>query len=191
MPSDGASLVARIDKLGRPLTLPCFIASLPRPLRVVATDSTFSVQPADGRESPRVFILGEDMVLSIALAGPGRELLEFGEWYSSVQTIKGELEFPIEGEIGVSQAYVGPDTISTRCAACHRNEEPSQVIDGAYISDAIRPQPQSLVPLAELQAERERCNLETDRARCELLSALLDFGVVEEGAFDPNIPVFF
>ena len=191
MPKDAAELLTRIDTLGRPLDLPCLIASLPRPLSLVATDSIFSVQPAVGRESPRVFVLGEDMVLSIALAGEGRELLEFGEWHSSTQTLKGELAFPVEGELSLAQAYVGTDKISTRCATCHRNEEPSQTIEGAYFSDAIRPKPNSIVSLEQLEAEHQKCDPEQDRARCEMLSALFDFGVVEQGAFDEQIPVFF
>lgn len=191
MPKDAAELLARIDALGRPLSLPCLIASLPRPLRLVATDSTFSVQPALGRESPRVFVLGEDMVLSVALAGEGRELLEFGEWHSSTQTLKGELAFPLEGELSLAQAYVGTDKISTRCAACHRNEEPSQEIEGAYFSDAIRPVPESIVSLDALEAEHRECDPEQERERCEMLSALLDFGAVEQGSFDEHIPTFY
>lgn len=191
MPKDAAQLLARIDELGRPLSLPCLLASLPRPLSLVATDSIFSVQPAVGRESPRVFVLGEDMVFSIALAGEGRELLEFGEWHSSTQTLKGELVFPVEGELSLAQAYVGTDKISTRCATCHRNEEPSQAIEGAYFSDAIRPKSNSIVSLEDLEAEHQKCDPEQDRLRCELLSALFDFGAVEQGAFDEHIPTFF
>src|SRR5690349_18615452 len=47
----------RLNALPAPASLPCFVASLPRPLKVVATNSRFSVQPADGPNSPRIFIL--------------------------------------------------------------------------------------------------------------------------------------
>ncbi len=189
-PHSAAELLARPDALPRPVTIPCLVASLPRPLSVVATDSDFSVQPAVGRESPRVFIMDEGLVLSSAMAGEGRELLEFGEWRSGSQTLKGELEFPLSQELELADMYVRTEAVSTRCAACHRNEEPSQELPG-YFSDAIRPVPESIVSLEELVAARESCDWNADAARCEMLAALLDFGTVEEGSFASSLPTFY
>ena len=55
--SDIQSVVDWINAMEKPLTLPCFVASLPRPLRTNSVDSDFSAQPAIGRRSPtRVFL---------------------------------------------------------------------------------------------------------------------------------------
>jgi hypothetical protein len=187
-----AELVEHIDALPHPVTIPCLLASLPRPLSLVATTSTFSVQPAMGPDNPRIFVLGEGLVLAVLPAGEGSELLEISEWVSPTQSIKAELEFPVDAPLSAEAPYDLSYNLSvTRCGLCHPNEYPAPQRPGAYISEAMRPAPASLVEVTALHDSLERCDWAEDRPRCELLHALLDFGPVEQGAFSDEVRVFF
>ena len=65
-PQSIAETVTLINALPKPLTLPCFLESLARPLEMSATFSVVSAQPAVGHRSPRVFLfLGP----KVAIAG--------------------------------------------------------------------------------------------------------------------------
>jgi len=57
--------ITLINALPKPLTLPCFLQALARPLAMTATDSVFSLQPADGLRSPRIFLFTPGMVMSV------------------------------------------------------------------------------------------------------------------------------
>ena len=191
LPRTAEELVARIEALPHPVTIPCVLASLPRPLSLVATDSIFSVQPAVGAASPRVFVMGEDLILSVALAGEGHELLEIAAWTSTTQTLKGEIPFPVEEPVTVEEVYtLAVDGVTTRCGKCHTNEALVPEL-GAYESDAIRPASNSLVSVEALAGEHADCDWEREPSRCAMLSGLFDFGPVEQGAFDPELPTFY
>ena len=60
------------------LELPCFIASLDRPLGATASAGFVSAQPAHGARSPRIFLWSGALVLSVAPEGIGKDLLELG-----------------------------------------------------------------------------------------------------------------
>ncbi len=191
-PQSITDAVDRIALLPGPVTVPCFVASLPRPLDIVATDNIFSAQPANGRENPRVFILSEGLVLSIVMDGPGQHLVEFGEWVSSTHTIKGELSFPTEPEVDPNAPYdVLADESSTRCGFCHLGEVESPDRPGAYVSAALQPQADTLVPINELNAEYISCNSQRTPERCDMFHALFDQGPVREGAFDEEVQYIF
>src|SRR6187551_2246457 len=55
--------------------LPCFVASLDRPLGATASAGYFSAQPAHGARSPRVFLWSGALVLSVVPEGIGKDLL--------------------------------------------------------------------------------------------------------------------
>jgi len=179
-------------------TLPCLVASLARPLSVVASESQFSAQPALDEENPRIFLLRPGLVLTVATAGIGENLLELGEWASPNRSLKAELRFPVTTPIPDAAPFerVLNDSptvsgIATGCAVCHGEEEQMLEIDGVdgYSSIAYRPIDALLVPLAAVEAERRACS-EVDRsARCDLLRALVDFGATQ-GSFDPSVPTF-
>lgn len=191
-PRSVVELVERVEALPHPVTIPCVLASLPRPLSLVATSSDFSVQPAKGDDNPRIFVLGEGLVLSVVPLGEGRELLEMSEWVEATKTIKAELEFPIDGALSVEEAYdLDFANGLTRCGLCHRNEYESPTRPGAYVSDAMRPTPDSLVPIDTLGPALDACDWAGEPERCALLSALLDHGEVQQGAFDDALPTFF
>lgn len=90
-----------INALPKPLTLDCFLNSLKPPLNVFAVTSTFSAQPAVDQNSPRIFLIKSNFVLSVVPSGIGRNLLEFGEFNSDLESFKGELEFPVVSTVSI------------------------------------------------------------------------------------------
>jgi len=78
------------------------------------------------------------------------------------------------------------------CAFCHRSEQPvSSLSPDAFLSDAIRPRPETRISLAALQAEHASCDWSSNAHRCEMLSALFDGGPVSETAFPDTMATFF
>jgi hypothetical protein len=187
------SAIDRLNALPRPVDVPCFVASLGRPLSVVATTSVISAQPAAGLASPRIFLLSPTLAISVVPDGNGAPLIEFGEWMSPTRTLKGELALPVTEDLPLDAAFTHvkySETLTT-CALCHREETPHPTLAGAYVSEAYRPAPRSLVALPALQAEHEACVEAGDEGpRCALFHALFDFGAVEPGAFDAQVSTF-
>ncbi len=158
--SDIESVVAWINAMPRPLSLACFIASLPRPIHYNATDSTFSLQPAVGQHNPRIFINYGKLWLSFVPQEPlsikedkitgetfhvwdadGIQLLEFGLEVESnrldQQTIKGELTFPVLHELPPNAAYdrivKNGAGVESTCRGCHGSETIVGSLDGVPI----------------------------------------------------------
>ena len=102
VPPDGVSgspqtideVVALIDALPPPVTLPCFLESLDRPLHVEAAISRSSAQPAYWDRSPRLFLFIGDLVLTVVPEGSGAALLEMGEFVDETHTRKAEQVVP-------------------------------------------------------------------------------------------------
>jgi cytochrome c553 len=186
-----SSYVERLNQL--PAAGPsCLLASLARPLDVVATTSITSAQPALNRQSPRLFLLNGHVALSFVPAGDGAHLVEFGQWMTATRTLKGEVELPRTAELALDAPLtrVRFGTPATTCGLCHR-EEAADPSSTGYSSLAFRPSPRTLVPLAELTAEHERCTREEDASeRCLMFHALFDFGAVRAGAFDAQVTTF-
>lgn len=167
-----AALVDWINAMPKPLTLACFIASLPRPLYYNATHSRSSVQPAIGRLNPRIFIQYDQLWLSFvpheamtAVKDPitgartsvwdadGIQLLEFSLEVESdlpvPQSIKGELAFPILNTIPRNAPYarIADSAQESTCKACHANETIVGALDGVPIfrSKMLRSAKQTLM----------------------------------------------
>ncbi|MBL8972913.1 MAG: hypothetical protein JNK56_20165 [Myxococcales bacterium] len=193
-PATLAEAVALANGLPFPVTAECYVEALDRPLRIEATRSRDSLQPAEGERSPRVFIWGADsLVTSIVLDGPGRELIEFGQFVGPRRTIKGELEFPLTAPVSTAAAL---DRVRnreypriTRCFVCHDREEDEPGVPGGRSSLALRPRASTLVDLATLRAELDRCDHAREPARCRFLAALFGHGPVERRGFDAALPV--
>lgn len=189
-----AAAVDQLNDLPQPVSPSCFVASLDRPLSVVATTSVLSAQPASGTTNPRLFVRYEGFTLSVVGDGPGVRLLEFSEGEDVTRTLKGEVELPIEAPLAheapftrVNSEHLGVTT----CGLCHRDETPHPTIAGAFVSDALRPTPNSLVPLQRLRAEYQRCvDGHDETERCLLYHALFDFGDVTQGEFPSEIQTF-
>lgn len=185
-----AEAVDRINALPPPASLPCFIASLPRPLAVVAANSLSSAQPSKGRDNPRIFIVSDTLTMSVVPDGSGSHLLEFGEYVSPVRSTKAELAFPVTRPVDQGAPYRDPPNERTvsLCGVCHTSQEPHPTIPGAFTSDALRPAHNLEMTVVEAQSARARCDTEqVTTPPCELLRALFDYGEVRQGAFDPAI----
>lgn len=170
--NDFAALVEWINAMPKPLTLACFIASLPRPLHYNATFSRSSVQPAIGKLNPRIFIQYEKLWLSFVphevvtpvkdpVTGErtpiwdvdGIQLLEFSLEVDSdqlaPQSIKGELAFPILNTIPRNAPYarIADSSQESTCKVCHANETIIGSLDGAPIfrSKMLRSAKQTLL----------------------------------------------
>lgn len=186
--------VALANGLPFPVTAECYVEALDRPLQIEATKSRTSLQRAEGERSPRVFLWGADsLVTSIVLDGPARDLIEFGQFVGPRRTIKGELEFPLAAPVSVAAAL---DRVRnreypriTRCFVCHDREEDEPGVPGGRSSLALRPRPATLVDVATLRGELERCDREAEPARCRWLEALFGHGDVVRRAFDGALPL--
>jgi len=186
--------VTLINALPKPLSLPCFLESLARPLEISATNSLFSAQPAQGVRSPRIFLFQDPTVLSIVPEGDGAPLLEFGEQRPEFRSLKAEITFPVATQLERSAPFDHLLFTSqlTTCGGCHSGELQESEILGVrtFVSLALRPRPQELVPAASLVHELEICDRAQEPQRCAMLDALLGWGPVTERAFPAEMSTF-
>jgi hypothetical protein len=193
-PSSVSEAVALINDLERPVSLACFLQALERPLGVNATSSPFSLQPAQGTRSPRIFLMLPGLRLSVVPEGPGAPFLEMGEVTEPGRSIKAEIEFPVDRELDETSAYerlAFDGTEVTVCGFCHAAEEPRPGLPNAAASQALRPQPWSIVSLANLRAEHEACESRREDYRCAMLDAIFEHGPVESRPFPETLDQFF
>jgi hypothetical protein len=188
-------VVTWLNALPKPTSVACFLESLPRPLAIVATNSQFSAQPALSAASPRVFLELGRLWVSAVIDGESSYLLEFGYRPpdSDLASIKGELALPLSESVSSNAPYERVRYASgTMCGFCHRAEQPvASVSPDVFVSDAIRPRPETYVSVAALQLEHARCDWSVNAHRCEMLSALFDGGPVSETAFPDTMATFF
>lgn len=166
----------------------CFVATLPRPLAVVATLNVASAQPAGGRGAPRIFFMLPKLVITAVPEGDGSKVLELGEWTGSTSTIKGEVALPVTTPLAPDAPFkrILQGTDRTVCATCHQREERHPTIANAFISDALRPT--NVVTIEELEELHTLCtNAGTVSSRCDFIHALFDFGEITQGAFSPAV----
>jgi len=188
-----AEAVARLNALGTNTDGPCFVATLPRPLAVVATNGKSSAQPAFGTSAPRLLLMLPKLVIAVVPAGEGSKLLELGEWIGTTRTIKGEVGLPVTAPLAADAAFlrVSRGTDRTTCGTCHRQEEPHPTIPNAFLSVAFKPEPGTFVTLTELEELHRLCTSADDPgARCSMIHALFDFGEITEGSFSPAVETF-
>jgi hypothetical protein len=183
-------VVATLEVLPSPVTLDCFLVSLERPLGLELTSNPLSMQPADGPESPRIFLRSDELNMSVVPAGEGRHLLEFGEVYSDL-SVKAELAFPIvlplDPETPFARVRTPDGPTPTGCGVCHAGE--IDVGEGRFASTPLRPRASTLVSIDDLRHEHETCASDVDPERCSMLSALLDHGDVFHDPFPDDLPV--
>ncbi|MBL7544163.1 MAG: hypothetical protein JNL11_10115 [Bdellovibrionaceae bacterium] len=176
-----------INALPRPLSLECFLNSLKAPLNVFAVNSTFSAQPAVDQNSPRIFILQDKMVLSVAPAGIGRTLLEFSELNGSIETFKGELEFPIEGTVTMDTilAKISQTSTTSTCLTCHTSERKVayKTLGSLYVSKILRPNESQRINSSYLKNQATACNPSINKHRCEVLNAIFVNGQAQDASF--------
>ena len=178
-----------LNALPTPVDGPCFVAALPRPLKVVAANSVVSAQPASSRESPRLFLFLDGVVATVVPEGDGATVLEFSQWTSATRSIKAGLPLPMASMVASDAPYThvrrGP--IGTTCGLCHTAEQEES--PGVYASTAYRPHARDEVPVSELRARHEACGHDVDGGRA-MFHAVFDFGEVQQGAFDTSLETF-
>ena len=184
-----------INSLPKPTSLPCFLDSLAKPVKVYLTASSLSVQPAFGPKNPRIFIMNSSLIMSISTSGSASETLEFAEFYSSKSSYKGELKFPVESELTYSAPFLkierGED--GTGCRGCHF-QETKGMIDGevAYRSMALRPEPSHEISITWFARELMTCDLIDDFShRCNIIRALFDEVIPSQATFPVGTPTFY
>lgn len=188
-----ADAVARLGALAPNGDGPCFVATLPRPLAVVATLGVSSAQPAGGRGAPRLFFMLPKLVISAVPFGEGSKVLEFGEWTGTTRTLKGEISLPVTGPLAADAPFsrVLQGTDRTSCATCHRQEERHPTIPNAFTSLAFQPEPGTFVTVPELEELHTLCTQADDPgSRCTFIHALFDFGEITQGSFSPVVQTF-
>lgn len=193
-PKSIAETMTLINALPKPLTLPCFLESLARPLATYATFSVISAQPAVGSRSPRIFLSIGANTMSIVPDGVGEPLLEFGEARPNYRSLKAEFEFPLLMPVLASTPYdrvMFNDQI-TSCALCHADEVQDSSISGvrAFVSQSFRPTPGERVSLAALQHELDICDRTREPSRCALLDGLLGWGPLVDFEFPTQMATF-
>lgn len=186
--------VQLINALPKPLTIGCFLQSLARPLKVNLTNSTTSAQPADSTSNPRIFVMMDALVISVVPKGVGSKVVEFSQFVDSSNTIKGEIEFPVQQNMARSAPFdrirFGSGTV---CVFCHSGESRYTAITyaDAFQSKAFRPRPDTVVPLSGLKNEFSNCSPALEPERCQILRGLFGQGQVIESHFPSALPTFF
>jgi len=193
-PSTIEESVALANALPRPLSLPCYLEALARPLPLHAALSTFSEQRSSGAASPRIFIYFEPLIMTVVPEGPGRHLLELGEQRASHRSLKGELQFPLQAPIAPGEVY--DHTLNTpeltNCAFCHADEQPDTTVPGGhgFVSESLRPLERERVALDFLRGESNACDAGAEPDRCATLDGLFGWGEVVDWEFPVDMPTF-
>ncbi|MFK7873409.1 MAG: hypothetical protein AB8C84_09655 [Oligoflexales bacterium] len=187
-------VVEFINLLPKPLSLPCLIQHLPRPLPLYATLSTLSVQPAFDDQTPRIFLLYGDLILSFVALGEESDFLEMSHILNTVSSVKGEIQFPVMQKLEPADPYkkiASKDVEGSRCQGCHTDEKaaPPPFPMGSLQSSAIRPMPQMEMSLQFLEYYADQCE-DLSLIRCQMLKSLFD-GEVESHDFPKSMKTFF
>ncbi len=194
LPPDGTSgfprsveeTVALINAFPKPVSIPCVLESLDRPLALSATWNNVSAQPAYGANNPRIFIFRDDLFLSVVTKGDGRPLLEMGVRRSASSSLKAELHFPIEEHVEPAAPYERIRHESgTVCGFCHLDEVVDDAIEfaEAFRSQLIPPANNKLVELDYLTWAFETCDPALDPDRCAMFDSIFAHGEVYEASF--------
>lgn len=191
-PQSIADVVALVNALPMPVTLTCVLEVLDRPLSLVAATSPFSAQPTEQIESPRLFLMGETLVMSVVPIGDGAHGLELAETTAPGRSRKGEIGFPVEAPIDDAEPYrhvlVGG---INGCGLCHLDEQLDVQLGDvpAFSSIALAPEADRIVSPAFVEAHARECDAELEPERCAMLAAVFGHGTVVPGHFPADTPV--
>jgi hypothetical protein len=191
-PQSVDEVVALVNALPKPTTLPCYLQALPRPLALYATLSEFSAQPAGGQSDPRIFVFAGDLVQSVVPSGQGAALLELAHLTSETRSVKAEIEFPVEAQLAPGDPYdrirVGA---GTSCGVCHLSEFPSAAVQitTAYESEALQPRPDDALSNSLVRQYARDCDPEATPDRCGILTGLFAHGETIPGEFPASTKI--
>lgn len=194
--SDVQSVVDWINAMERPVTLPCFLESLPRPLKIQSAFSEFSAQPSPGQHSPRIFLFFDRLILTVAVDQDFSKfpypLLEMSYLVDeeNLTTTKAELKFPVLENLPPAAPYMGlsfNDQVS-QCSLCHPRESVFVRLDEIPVYQSSMLKPTTPVPLQRLYQENDNCNSDNEPHRCSMLSSLVDHGELIPHEFPAAAP---
>lgn len=191
-PTSVEDVVTLLNALPKPVSLPCFIESLDRPLRAYASQSSASAQPSTGPNNPRFFLFNGPLIMAVTTDGPGADLLEMSVVKpGNTMSLKAELQFPIMGPVSAAAPY---DRVrsggGTSCRLCHTTESVDSSIGFtvAYQSSAFRALPATEVPLDSVRNQYDTCNPLAEPDRCELLKMIFAVGPIVRQDFPTGMP---
>ncbi len=106
------------------------------------------------------------LLISVGPDGPGKSLLEFSQITDPTRSIKGEIEFPVQRELAVSEPYSRilksfAGNRETTCSGCHFSEvRTRQITTGeAYESSIFFLNAFQRVPQSDLKNDTYRCKM--------------------------------
>lgn len=189
------SVVDWINAMPKPLSLPCFTRSLPRPLKVYISEGRQSAQPALSAQSPRYFIFINGLTLSVV---PDSEFptqpdgspkdpnstkfnqLELSQPTKGYSSIKGELRFPVKETLPRNAAYANLEysTGYSICGICHRYEDKVGSLDGVSIFQSDQKMPAQPQAISVAFNEYKTCNASLTPYHCNMMNALFEPGPV-------------
>lgn len=181
-PTDPQSIdeaVALINALPKPVTLACFVESLARPMRIQATSSDFSLQPAEGESRPRIFIVRGRLVMSIVASDRPEGMIEFGERVADGRSVKAAIAFPVLAPLNADGAYATVRRGSlTTCSGCHSHEAPLDEVarPGVFVSTLLSPLAGFEVDLERIIGFAKSCDPAAEPRRCGILRAIAGDG---------------
>lgn len=180
-------VIRLINALPKPVTVPCLVDVLPRPLFVNATSNPLSGQPAVSASIPRIFLfLGSSLTANIVAGGSGSSIIEFGQRVDLNHSLKGEIHFPVSENLPINAAYttiLSQGKNGTTCLICHGQEQNvSTVGPEAYSSLVNRPNPSYDVSLENLQDLNAGCKTEK-KEECAIIQAIFFQGSVNAREF--------
>jgi hypothetical protein len=180
-------LVALVDALPKPTSLPCLLESLDRPIAMYATTSVAGAQPSSGPDNPRIFLLRGGLTMSLILEGEASRTLELSSAIGDHRSIKAELSFPVDRALAPSAPYDQVEFgAGTGCGLCHDAEERVESIDfaTAWSSQVFQDDPDQGLSLTYVRQNAIDCDHEAEPGRCEMLDALFGHGEVVHGDLD-------
>lgn len=197
--TDVQSVVDWINAMAKPLTLPCFIESLPRPLKIQPAFSEFSAQPSPDHHSPRIFLFFDRLILTVAIDQDFAEfpypLLEMSYLVDeqNLITTKAELKFPVVDTLSAAAPYTGlsfNDRIS-QCSFCHPSESVLGQMDDIPIYQSSMLKPTTPLPVNQLYMENDSCVAAAQPHRCAMLSSIVNHGELQPYSFPAEAPTIF
>ena len=177
-------VVRLINALEPPVTIPCLLESLERPIVVEASKSIQSAQPAFGPNNPRFLLHRDNLVISAVPKGDGRAVLEMSleDPPGSGRSVKGELPFPVTEALPLGAAYtqIQSDLGGTKCVHCHISEEPTEATEaeGAFVSMRLETLRRNRVDPEYVDWVYSECDPAREPDRCAVLDSILGFGEV-------------
>lgn len=194
-PKNMQDMIKLINTLPKPVTIPCVLQAVNRPIKVNATKSILSVQAAAGDNNPRIFIKLNNLILSVVPAGKGAHLMEFSVTTGINRSLKAELEFPINENLTISDPFIKINTgAKSSCSGCHINELADNSIPGniAFSSLSLKPEPSKNISLNKLQSEFNLCNSKKDTSyRCQIIISLMANRPIEGFNFPDSMQTYF